>query len=70
MKCTTLFHQVKKTGLSDEQALLTLHVVGNYAKEKFPILEGNINAFLKQEFRQADPLLVEKLFDNHSSSRD
>lgn len=68
MNNCTLFQLVKKVGLSDEQTLLALNVVGNYAKEKFPILEGNINAYLKQEFKQADPLLVEQLFQDNTSS--
>jgi hypothetical protein len=61
MEHPSLFQQIKETGLSEEQTLLTLHIVGKYAKEKFPILEGNINAYLKQEFKQADPQLIEKL---------
>jgi hypothetical protein len=44
----TLIQEIKNTGLSEEQVLKTLAVVSNYAKEKFPILEGNINAYLKQ----------------------
>jgi len=69
MSDSTLFQLIKKVGLSEEQTLLALNIVGNYAKEKFPILEGNINAYLKQEFKQADPLLVERLFeDNFPSS--
>jgi len=62
MKSPTLFQLVRETGLSDEQTLMALAVVADYAKEKFPILEGNINAYMKQEFRQADPLILEKLF--------
>jgi len=64
MENSTLFQQLRKAGLSEEQALRVLSVVGNYAKEKFPILEGNINAYLKQEFKQADPALIEKVFRN------
>jgi hypothetical protein len=64
MKSPTLFQLVRETGLSDEQTLMALIVVTDYAKEKFPILEGNINAYLKQEFRQADPLILEKLFED------
>jgi len=60
----TLIQEIKNTGLSEEQVLKTLAVVSNYAKEKFPILEGNINAYLKQELRQADPELREKVFGN------
>lgn len=63
MEHSSLFQHIKETGLSEEQTLLTLHIVGNYAKEKFPILQGNINAYLKEEFKQADPLLLEKLFN-------
>jgi hypothetical protein len=60
----TLIQEIKNTGLSEEQVLKTLAVVSNYAKEKFPILEGNINAYLKQELKQADPELREKVFGN------
>jgi hypothetical protein len=60
----TLLQEIKNTGLSEEQVLKTLAVVSNYAKEKFPILEGNINAYLKQELKQADPELREKVFGN------
>jgi hypothetical protein len=62
MENSTLFEQIRQAGLSDEQALKVLSVVGDYAKEKFPILEGNINAYLKQEFRQADPELISRVF--------
>jgi hypothetical protein len=62
MRPSTLYQEIKETGLSEEQALKVLSVVGNYAKEKFPILEGNINAYLKQEFKQADPELLAKVF--------
>ena len=68
MDNSTLFQLIRKTGLSEEQTLKALTVAGEYAKEKFPILEGNINAYLKQEFKQADPFLVEKLFDDDVSS--
>ena len=60
----TLIQEIKNTGLSEEQVLKTLAVVSNYAKEKFPILEGNINAYLKQELKQADPELRERVFGN------
>lgn len=62
MNDTSLFKLVKQTGLSEEQTVKALTVVGNFAKEKFPILEGNINAYLKQEFKQADPELVKQVF--------
>ena len=60
----TLIQEIKNTGLSEEQVLKTLAVVSNYAKEKFPILEGNINAYLKQELKQAHPELRERVFGN------
>ncbi len=62
MNETSLFKLVKETGLSDEQTVKALIVVGNFAKEKFPILEGNINSYLKQEFKHADPELVKNFF--------
>ena len=64
MENSTLFHQLRTVGLSEEQSLKVLFIVGNYAKEKFPILEGNINAYLKQEFKQADPELITKVLGN------
>jgi len=64
MENVTLFQQIRQAGLSQEQVLKTLSVVGEYAKEKFPILEGNINAYLRQEFKQADPEAIEKVFGN------
>lgn len=63
MKDSTLLAQIKKTGLTEEQAVRALSVIADYAKEKFPILQGNINAYLKQEFKHADPELVSKILD-------
>jgi hypothetical protein len=61
MENFTLLHEIKKSGLSEEQAVKTLSVVADYAKEKFPILEGNINSYLREEFKQADPEVVSKI---------
>lgn len=62
MEKYTLLKQIIKAGLSEEQALKVLAVTGNYVKEKFPILEGNVNAYLKQEFKQANPEIISKVF--------
>ena len=64
MQDLTLLQQIKQTGLSEEQAIKVLAVTADYAKQKFPILEGNINAYLKQEFKQADPELVSSILKN------
>ena len=63
MKHPTLLEEIKKTGLTEEQAVKALSVITNYAKERFPILQGNINAYLKQEFKHADPDLVSRFLD-------
>lgn len=65
MENSTLFQQIKKTGLSEAQTIKTLSVVADYAKEKYPILEGNINSYLRNEFRQADPEILCQLFDEN-----
>jgi hypothetical protein len=42
----TLIHE---TGLSEEQATHSLMLVADFAKEKLPVLRGNINRFLESE---------------------
>jgi hypothetical protein len=42
----TLIHE---TGLSEEQAKHSLVLVADFAKDKLPILRGNINRFLERE---------------------
>jgi hypothetical protein len=42
----TLIHE---TGLSEEQATHSLILVADFAKEKLPVLRGNINRFLERE---------------------
>lgn len=55
MENTTLLQQlIDKSGLSEREAIKALNVVADFAKERFPILEGTINAYIKQEFRNAD----------------
>jgi hypothetical protein len=56
MENFTLLHEIKKSGLSEEQAVKTLSVVADYA-----ILKGNINSYLREEFKQADPEVVSKI---------
>ena len=64
MQDSTLLEKIRNTGLSEEQAIKALSVIADYAKEKFPILHGNINAFVKQEFRKADPDLLSRVLNN------
>ena len=64
MENSTLLQQMRQLGLSEEQAIKVLVVAGNYIKEKFPILEANINSYLKEEFKQADPDVVSKVLNN------
>jgi len=55
MENATLLQQlIDKSGLSEREAIKALNVVADFAKERFPILEGTINAYIKQEFRNAD----------------
>ena len=63
-----LLQQIKKLGLTEEQAIKALAVAASFAKEKFPILQGNINSYIKQELKQADPYIVERVFDDNSFS--
>jgi hypothetical protein len=53
---------IRNTGLSEEEALKALSIVARYTKEKFPILEGSINSYLKEEFKNADPDVVFRVF--------
>lgn len=64
MDNSSLIQQIKQAGLSDEQAVKTLAIIAEYTKQKFPILEGNINAYLKQEFKKIDPDLISRVFNN------
>jgi hypothetical protein len=41
-------------GLSKDQAISTLLIVTDFAKERFPILRGNINSFLNDELESKD----------------
>ena len=59
MESNTLLQQLMETsGLSEKEAARALTVVADFAKERFPILEGTINAYIKQEFKDTDPDLL------------
>lgn len=55
-----LIHQ---TGLPEDKAIQALATIAGYAKEKFPILEGTINSYLKEEFKESNPDLLSRLLD-------
>lgn len=59
MENTTLLRRlIEDSGLPEDKAVKALTVVADFAKERFPILEGTINAYVKQEFRHVDPNLL------------
>ena len=65
MENTSLLNQLKETSdLSEEQAIKALVVVADYTKEKYPILEGNINSFIRQEFKYTDPDLLSSIIED------
>ena len=50
MKQTSLLAiLIHETGLSEVQATHSLVLVADFAKEKLPVLRGNINRFLEKE---------------------
>ena len=62
METGQLLRQLMETAaLSEEQAARALTIVASYAKERFPILEGTINSYVKQEVRSIDPDFFESL---------
>lgn len=54
MKNGFLLDLIIDMGFSKDQAKGTLIVVSDYAKEKLPVLRGNINTFLNEELENAD----------------
>lgn len=65
MENTNLLEQlIEQNGLTEEQAIRSLAIVAEYGKEKFPILEGTINAYVKQEFKHANPDLVSQILNS------
>ena len=63
MDNNTLLQQLMEiSGLSEKEAAKALTVVANFAKEKFPILEGTINAYIKQEFKHTNPDLLSDFY--------
>ena len=63
MENATLLNRLQQCPeLSEEEAIKALVIVANYTKEKFPILEANINSFLRQEFKEVDPDLLPEIF--------
>jgi hypothetical protein len=62
---SSLLNKIQASGISLEQSIRALSIVSNVAKEKYPILEGTINSFLKKEFSQVDSELIERIFNNN-----
>ena len=64
MENTTLLnHLIENSGLPEDKAVKALTVVANFAKERFPILEGTISAYIKHEFRYINPDLLPEDLD-------
>jgi hypothetical protein len=59
----TLLTRIQASGISLEQSIQALTIVGEIAKRKYPILEGTINSFLNEEFRAVDSDLTEKILN-------
>ncbi len=65
MENTSLLKQlVSNAGLTEEAAIKALSTITGFAKEKYPILEGSINTFLKEEFKEASPNLISRVLNN------
>jgi hypothetical protein len=63
MENATLLNRLQQCSkLSEEQAVKAMVIVADYTREKFPILEGNINSFLRQELKEVDPGLLSEIF--------
>ena len=65
MENSSLLNKIQASGISLEQSIRALSIVSNVVKEKYPILEGTINSFLKKEFSQVDSELIERVFNNN-----
>jgi hypothetical protein len=62
MEKETLLQQLmEKVGLPEETALKALTTFAGFAKDKFPILGGNIDSYLKEEFKKADPEILARV---------
>jgi hypothetical protein len=56
MEKETLLKKLMETaGLPEESAIKALTTIAAFAKEKFPILGGSIDSYLKEEFKQVNP---------------
>jgi hypothetical protein len=65
MENTSLLKQlVNNAGLTEAAAIKALSTIAGFAKEKYPILEGSINSYLKEEFKQANPGLISPVLGN------
>jgi hypothetical protein len=65
MNNTSLLSRIQASGISLEQSIKALSIITEIAKQKYPILEGSINSFLKKEFSDVDSRLIEKIIDNN-----
>jgi hypothetical protein len=65
VKNTSLLDRIQSTGISLEQSIKALSIVSEMAKNKYPILEGTINSFLRKEFSDVDSSLIEKIIDDN-----
>ncbi|MBD0333837.1 MAG: hypothetical protein ICV66_14435 [Chitinophagaceae bacterium] len=45
---------VQQIGLTQDQAVQALSIITDYTKEKYPILRGNIEAFLREELENTE----------------
>jgi hypothetical protein len=61
LKNSTLLNEIQASGISLEQSVKALCIVSDVAKQKFPILEGTINSFLKKEFSEVDIDIIAKI---------
>jgi hypothetical protein len=62
---TSLLNRIQASGISLEQSVKALSIISKMAKQKYPILEGTINSFLRKEFSDVDSRLIEKIIDDN-----
>jgi hypothetical protein len=65
MNNTSLLNRIQASGISLEQSVKALSIISEIAKQKYPILEGTINSFLRKEFGDVDRRLLEKIIDDN-----
>jgi hypothetical protein len=65
MENETLLKQlVERAGLPEESALKALIIIAAFAKEKFPILGGGIDSYLREEFKQVHPDTLARVIED------